>query len=139
PEHLAQAGGPRAALLARALRQTNGQLAELGLRDDRGSAWLAGHALPETSIRELDGIGRVRVRGILHWENGELFLIEALHRRLRATAGADAGVVIELPTVNEALGPSLRDAVAQLSARLEARWATSHDHPELEFVESRAF
>ncbi len=137
PEELAAAGGPRGALLSRTLRQTDTLLAELGLRDERAGAWHAARALAETSIRELDGVSSVHVRGVSHWENGELFLLEALHRKLRTASGA--GVVIELPAVNDALGPLLREAVTSLSARLEERWAAVNDHPEIEFVEARAF
>jgi hypothetical protein len=136
-EDLAAAGGPRSLLLACALKQADARLAELALRDERASAWLAARSLPATSIRELDGVKSVRIRGVTHWQNGELALIEALHRKLRAASAV--GVVIELPAVSEALGPLLRDAVAGICARLEARWATEPDHPEIEFVEARTF
>jgi ATP-dependent helicase/nuclease subunit B len=136
-EDLARAGGSRGALLARALQQTDVLLAELGLRDERASAWLAARSLAETQIRELDHVTSVRVRGFSFWDNGELCLIEALHRKLRAASAA--GVVIELPAVNEALGPLLCAAVASVSAGLEARWASEPDHPELEFAEPTPF
>jgi hypothetical protein len=137
PQALLHVGGARALLLARALRETDQLFGELGLRDERANAKLAARRLAETSIPELDGVTRVRVRGISHWENGELCLLEALHHKLRAQSGS--GVVIELPSPNEALGPVLRDAAAQLSARFEARWASAPDHPELEFVDARPF
>ena len=133
---LRRIGGSRAALLSEALQSTSLRLAQLGLRDPREQAMLAARALESVSLRELEGIVRVRVRGVAHWENGELSLIEALHRRLSRAAGG--GVVIELPTVQSYLGPALRDAVAQLASRLEQRWATAADHPELWFVDARA-
>ncbi|HEY1535295.1 MAG TPA: PD-(D/E)XK nuclease family protein, partial [Polyangiaceae bacterium] len=132
---VARAGGPRGALLSDALQRTNQRMAELGLRDERENAWLAARALGSVSIRELDGVTRARVRGVSHWENGEMSLIEALHRKLRAIAGG--GVVVELPTVRADLGDGLRDAVATIAARFEQRWASANDPPELEFVEAR--
>ncbi|HWZ87344.1 MAG TPA: PD-(D/E)XK nuclease family protein, partial [Polyangiaceae bacterium] len=137
PEQLSLAGGSRGALLGHALKQTDLQLSELRLRDERASHWLAARALADTSIRELDGVSSVRVRGISHWENGELSLLEALHRMIRARSGT--GVVIELPAADDGLGPLLRDAVASLCAGFEARWASDNDHPEIEFVEARPF
>ena len=131
---LARLSGSRAALLADALRRTDSRMSELGLRDPRGNAVRAAGAIEATSIRDLEGVVRVRVRGISHWENAELALIEALHRKLRLRAG---GVLIELPTVPEHCGSLLRDAVAQSAARFEQRWAQETDHPELEFVEMR--
>jgi ATP-dependent helicase/nuclease subunit B len=136
-EELARTGGSRGLLLARALQHTDKLLAELGLRDERADAWLAARTLAETPIRELEGVASVRVRGFSSWDNGELCLIEALHRKLRAASAS--GVVIELPAVNEALGPLLCAAVASVSAGLEARWASEPDHPELEFAEARSF
>ena len=133
---LARAGGSRSALLESAMRRTSARLAELGLRDQRENAHLAAAALETTKIRELEGVSRVRVRGIAQWENGDLALIEALHRRLRRSPNAD-GVVIELPTAPDYLGPALRDAPAQLATRLEQRWANAADHPELDFGEAR--
>ena len=132
---LARAPGSRGALLADALSRTDARLAELGLRDHRATAWLAARALTSTTIRELEGIERARVRGVSHWENADLALVEALHRRLRASP--NGGVVIELPTVPNSLGTALRDAVSQLATRFEQRWANEADHPELEFVEAR--
>jgi ATP-dependent helicase/nuclease subunit B len=132
---VARAGGPRGALLSDALQRTNQRMSELGLRDERENAWLAARALGSVSIRELDGVARARVRGVSHWENGELSLIEALHRKLRASAGG--GVVVELQAVRADLGDGLRDAVATLATRFEQRWASDNDPPELEFVEAR--
>ncbi len=132
---LARAGGSRSTLLEGALRRTSARLTELGLRDQRENSSLAAAALDSTQIRELEGVSRVRVRGIAQWENGDLALIEALHRRLSRRAG---GVVIELPTAQDYLGPALRDAAAQLATRFEQRWASAADHPELDFVEARA-
>jgi ATP-dependent helicase/nuclease subunit B len=136
PTELARSTGSRGALLSDTLRRSNTRLAELGLRDQRQNAWLAAAALGSTSVRELEGIQRVRVRGIAHWDNGDLALVEALHHRLSSRAGA--GVSIELPTAQEYLGQALRDAVAQSASRLEQRWSSAADHPELEFAEARA-
>ncbi len=133
---LARISGARSALLAAALEQTDARLSEYRLRDQRASAWLAARALPRLSIPELSGVRCARVRGLSSWENGELALLEALHKKLRAASAG--GVVIELPTVPDFLGAPLSDAVAQLAARLEQRWAEELDHPELAFVEARA-
>jgi ATP-dependent helicase/nuclease subunit B len=130
-----RAGGSRGVLLGDALQRTNQRMSELGLRDERENAWLAARALGGVSIRELDGVVRARVRGVSHWENGDLALIEALHRKLRA--GAGGGVVVELPTVRADLGDGLRDAVAAIATRFERRWASDNDPPELEFAEAR--
>lgn len=134
PADLKRCSGSRGALLADALQRTGARLLELGLRDARENAWLAARALPTTSIRELEGITHVRVRGVSQWDNGDLTLIEALHQRLHAVGG---GVVIELPQVREDLGEALRDAVSGFAARLEQRWAAANDHPEIEFSEAR--
>ena len=136
PAELSRCAGSRGALLADALRRTDARLSELGLRDGRANAWLAARALEAASIPELEGVSRVRVSGVSHWENADLALIEALHRQLRAASGA--GVVIELPSVPGHLGSALRDAVAQQASRFEQRWATVGDHPELEFTDARA-
>ncbi len=130
-----RAGGSRGVLLGDALQRTSQRMSELGLRDERENAWLAARALDGVSIRELDGVTRVRVRGVSHWENGDFALVEALHRKLRASAGG--GVVIELPTVRADLGDGLRDAVATIATRFEQRWVNDNDPPELEFVEAR--
>ncbi len=134
PADLKRLSGSRGALLADALQRTGERLNALGLRDARENAWLAARALPSTSIRELEGITRIRVRGVSQWENGDLALLEALQRKLHAAGG---GVVIELPTVREDLGSALHEAVAALAARLEQRWAGANDHPELEYAEAR--
>jgi ATP-dependent helicase/nuclease subunit B len=131
---LATAGGPRGALLSHALERTDLRMAELGLRDERASAWFAAGAAAGISIPELDGVTSLRVRGVSQFDNGELALLEAMHRKLRAAGG---GVVIELPAVNDALGALLRDAVDGVATRLEQRWATDNDHPEIEFVSAR--
>jgi len=136
PADLAACGNARGSLLAAALEKTDRRLAELGLRDGRANAQLARLGLQATPCPELDGVSTVRVRGVTHWEGADLALIEALHQQLRA--GSGAGVVIELPSVPEALGSTLCDAVAQLATRFEQRWATAMDHPELVFVEARA-
>ncbi|HEX3775547.1 MAG TPA: hypothetical protein VHV51_13840, partial [Polyangiaceae bacterium] len=104
------AAGSRGALLARALRQTDARLTALGLRDERASAWLAARALAELSLPELDAVTTVRLRGISRWDNGELALIEALHRKLRARSGA--GVVVELPDPSAARGTLLSESIA---------------------------
>ncbi|HKO51037.1 MAG TPA: PD-(D/E)XK nuclease family protein, partial [Polyangiaceae bacterium] len=132
---LARIGGARGRLLASALEQTATRLSECRLRDQRADAWLAARALPLHSIPELEGVARARVRGLSSWENGDLALLEALHKKLRAASSG--GVVIELPTVQDFLGAPLQMAVAQLAARLEQRWAEELDHPELEFVDPR--
>jgi len=135
PADVARAGGARGALLGDALQRTNQRLSELGLRDERENAWLAARALSTVSVRELDGVARARVRGVSHWENGDLALVEALHRKLRASTGG--GVVVELPVVRADLGDGLRDAVASIAARFEQRWASDNDPPELEFADAR--
>jgi len=135
-EDLRTVRSPRAALLARALGQTDSRMRELGLRDERDEMRLAAGALAETSIPELEGIGRVRVRGLSRWENAELLLLEALHRKLRAQGCP--GVVIELPAIHSAPGSVLRDAIASSAARLEERWAVEADAPELEFVDAES-
>ncbi|HEY5375143.1 MAG TPA: PD-(D/E)XK nuclease family protein [Polyangiaceae bacterium] len=135
PADVARAGGARGALLGDALQRTNQRLSELGLRDERENAWLAARALSTVSVRELDGVERARVRGVSHWENGDLALVEALHRKLRTSTGG--GVVVELPTVRTDLGDGLRDAVARIAARFEQRWASDNDPPELEFADAR--
>ena len=132
---LARVRSTRSNLLAAALEQTDARLRQCRLRDHRQTAWLAADALPAHSIPELSGVTSVRVRGLSSWESGELVLLEALHKKLRAESGA--GVVIELPTVQDFLGAPLRDAVGQLAARLEQRWSEELDHPELEFVDAR--
>ena len=132
---LARVRSARSNLLAAALEQTDARLRQCRLRDHRQTAWLAADALPAQSIPELSGVTSVRVRGLSSWESGELVLLEALHKKLRAESGA--GVVIELPTVQDFLGAPLRDAVGQLAARLEQRWSEELDHPELEFVDAR--
>lgn len=128
-------GGFRGVLLGNALQRTSQRLSELGLRDERENTWLAARALDRVSIRELDGVARARVRGVSHWENGDFALVEALHRKLRASSGG--GVVVELPTVRPDLGDGLRDAVAAIATRFEQRWASDNDPPELEFAEAR--
>jgi len=133
---LARVSGARSALLRSALEQSDVRLNEYRLRDQRESAWLAARALPVTSIPELDGVTRVRVRGLSNWENGELALLEALHQKLRSVGAG--GVVLELPTVQDFLGAPLQDAVSALASRLEQRWAEELDHPELSFVDARA-
>lgn len=135
---LARIPGARSALLHATLRETDARLHELRLRDPRANAWLAASALPSISIPELEGVSRARVRGISKWDNGDLALVEALHRKLRGGHAGSPGVVLELPTVQPFLGLALRDAVAQLAARLERRWAEELDHPELEFVDACA-
>jgi len=137
PQDLAGVGGPRGTLLQQALEQTDERMTELGLRDERASAWVAARAPESISIRELDGVTSARVRGMSQLDNGELTLLEALHRRFRAAGGR--GIVIELPGVNGAVGTLLRDAVNAVSNRLEQRWATENDHPEIEFVDARSF
>jgi ATP-dependent helicase/nuclease subunit B len=134
---LARVSGARSTLLRSTLEQADARLKEYKLRDQRENAWLAARALPLTSIPELAGVTRVRVRGLSKWENGELALLEALHKKLRG-ASAD-GVLLELPTVQDFLGAPLQDAVAALASRLEQRWADELDHPELSFVDARAF
>ena len=136
PSDLARVGGARSGLLRSALEQTEARLIENGLRDHRGNAWVAARALPALSVPELAGVTSVRVRGLSNWENGDLALFEALHKKLSAASAG--GVVIELPTVQDFLGAPLQSAVSQLAARLEQRWAEELDHPELEFVEPRA-
>ncbi|MES1175056.1 MAG: PD-(D/E)XK nuclease family protein [Myxococcales bacterium] len=131
--------GSRGALLGEALRRTSMRLAELGLRDQRENSNLAALALgslPLAELRDLRSVSRARVRGIAHFEHADLALIESLHRRLSRTQGG--GVVIELPTAQSHLGSGLREAVAQLASRLEQRWASAADHPELEFTDARA-
>ena len=130
---LARVSGPRSRLLRSALEQADAQLRQHALRDHRQTAWLAAGALSQSSIPELADVARVRVRGMTHWENGELSLLEALHQKLRATTGG--GVVIEFPLVPAFLGAPLRSAVDELAASLERRWAEELDHPELSFVE----
>ena len=132
----APVSGARGAMLRSALQQIDARLREYRLRDHRESAWLAARALPLVTIPELDGVSRARVRGMSNWENGDLALLEALHKKLRAASSG--GVVLELPTVQDFLGAPLQAAVAQLAARLEQRWAEELDHPELEFVDARA-
>ncbi|HEY0464731.1 MAG TPA: PD-(D/E)XK nuclease family protein [Polyangiaceae bacterium] len=129
-------GGARSGMLRSALQQTDARLSEYRLRDHRQSAWHAARALPQLSIPELDGVARVRVRGMSTWENGDLALLEALHQKLRATSAG--GVVIEFPTVPPFLGVALHDAAESLAASLERRWAEALDHPELAFVDTRA-
>ena len=90
PADVARAGGARGALLGEALQRTNQRLTELGLRDERENAWLAAGALGTVSVRELDGVARARVRGVSHWENGDLVrnierLARAFVSRLEAT------------------------------------------------------
>ncbi|MEO6598453.1 MAG: hypothetical protein ABIQ16_01175, partial [Polyangiaceae bacterium] len=136
---LARVSGSRGALLAEALRRTSARLAELGLRDQRENSSLGAKALgslPVVELRELLSVSTVRVRGIAHFEHADLALLEALHRRLSSKPGG--GVVIELPTAQSYLGSALRDAVAQLASRLEQRWSSAVDHPELEFTDARA-
>ncbi len=133
---LGRAGGSRGALLATSLRQTDARLAALGLYDQRGVSWLAARALGGATIRELSGVQRVRVRGFSRWDNGELALLEALHCALARSP--NGGVTIELPTLPDHLGSALREAVNQLASRLELRWASASDHPELEFVDARS-
>jgi ATP-dependent helicase/nuclease subunit B len=131
--------GSRGTLLAEALRQTGLRLRELGLRDQRENSSLAAAALeslPLGELRELRSVIRVRVRGSAHFEHADLALLEVLHRRLSGTSGG--GVVLELPTAPGYLGSPLRDAVAQIASRLEQRWASASDHPELEFIDARA-
>ncbi len=135
-EDLARAGGSRGLLLSSSLRRIDARLEMLGLRDHRSVSWLAAGVLGGMQIRELSGIRRARVRGFSRWDNGELALLEALHRELAQSPGG--GVTIELPTLPEHLGSALRDAVNQLASRLEQRWASAADHPELEFVDARA-
>jgi len=132
---LSRVAGARSALLRTALERTDARLSELRLRDHRQTSWLAARALPGLSIPELDGVLRARVRGLSNFENGDLALLEALHEKLRANSAG--GVVIELPTLPDFFGTALRDAVAQLAARLEQRWAEELDHPELEFIDPR--
>jgi len=135
---LARVSGPRSGLLQATLREADARLHDLHLRDPRGNAWLAARALPSTSIPELEGVSRARVRGLSKWDNGDLALVEALHRKLRVAHADSPGVVIELPSVHPLLGVALRDAVAELAARLERRWGEELDHPELEFVDACA-
>ncbi len=134
---LARVGGARGQLLAAALARTDAMMSEYRLRDHRANAWLAARALPSISIPELEGVTRARVRGVSSWENGDLALLEALHKKLRAASAG--GVVLELPTVQDFFGAPLQGAVAELAARLEQRWAEEFDHPELSFVDARAF
>lgn len=135
PADLARIAGSRSALLRSALEQTNARIAEYQLRDHRENSWRAARALPHVSIPDLAGVSRVRVRGLSQWQNGDLALLEALHRKLRATSGG--GVVIEFPTVPQYLGAPLHQAAEQLAGSLEQRWAEELDHPELSFVEAR--
>jgi ATP-dependent helicase/nuclease subunit B len=133
---LSRVTGPRSTMLRSVLQQSSARLRDHQLRDQRESAWLAARALPLTSIPELHDVSCVRVRGMSSWENGELALLEALHKKLRAQSAV--GVVLELPTVQDFLGAPLRDAVAALASRLEQRWAEELDHPELSFVDARS-
>jgi len=135
PSDLSRIDGARSRLLETALSQCDARLREYRLRDHRESAWLAARALAEHSIPELEGVHCVRVRGLSSWENGDLALLEALHRKLRAQGAR--GVVLELPTVHDFLGEPLQAAVAEHATRLEQRWAEELDHPELEFVDAR--
>ncbi len=135
PADLERVTGPRGALLADALARTSFRLSELGLRDARDNAHLAAAALSGVELRELGGVRTARVRGLSHWDNGDLCLLEALHRKLCAEQGG--GVVIELPSVREDLGPGLREGVASCAARFEQRWANESEHPELQFCEAR--
>ncbi len=132
---LVRVASSRSALLADALTRTSRRLSELGLRDERENTSLASGALSSVSLRQLDGVRTARVRGLSHWENGDICLLEALHRKLYAESGG--GVVIELPSVREDVGPGLREAVAACAARLEQRWANESQHPELEFADVR--
>jgi len=135
PEDLARVSTARSGMLRSALERTSARLSEYRLRDHRENAWLAARALARVSIPDLADVKQVRVRGLSHWENGDLTLLEALHRKLRASGGG--GVVIELPSVPKSLGAPLHQAAEQLAGSLEQRWAEELDHPELVFVEAR--
>lgn len=134
PSDLARAGGARATLLADALERTAARLSALGLRDARASARSAASAIAEASVPELEGVARVRVRGVCQWESAELDFIDALHQRLVRAGGQ--GVVVELPSVSPQLGSVLREAAAVLTARFEQRWAEASEHPEIEFADA---
>ncbi len=94
---LARISGPRSALLATTLEQTDARLSEYRLRDQRANAWHAARALPRLAIPELAGVTRVRVRGLSNWENGDLALLEALHEKLRGRRGRRRARVADGP------------------------------------------
>ncbi|HEY2405525.1 MAG TPA: PD-(D/E)XK nuclease family protein [Polyangiaceae bacterium] len=126
-EALAKLADPRAKLIGEVWQRLEDELAAASLRDPRSNAALA-RAASLAEVPEFEGISRVRVRGVIRFENDLLAWLLAVHATLRARGGE--GVAIELP-------PHDAD-VSALATRFERHWLEENDHPTLEFATATA-
>jgi len=140
PDHLFQAEGPQAALLAEVMRRVDGILASRALIDPRSAGFVLSRALrrgPCDALLEEMRAHDVTLTGMLALEADDLSWLEALHARAREAGGR--GLVVEMPLFS---GDSLFDvaeideeAISSVAAVLERRWAELAHGPSLEFSE----
>jgi CRISPR/Cas system-associated exonuclease Cas4 (RecB family) len=117
-------------MLAEILERTDQWLERSELRDERADGWLAADAIAGGAPSELHGAELLIVRGLTRWEPVDLRFFEALHQALCETGGR--GLAIELPSA----GLFANDAPLEpLARKLEQRWASHQNAPNLRFVE----
>ncbi|MFO0762415.1 MAG: PD-(D/E)XK nuclease family protein [Byssovorax sp.] len=133
PADLRALGLPQADLLAELLARTDAIFASRGLVDPRGVERLGAMNLRAASDEEIASLcpsGFCAVTGMLDLGPGDLGLVEAMHRRLRAQGGRGGKVI--LPRL-----PMTEDPVSELADDLERRWASLGDAPEIGWISTR--
>ncbi|MDI3287730.1 PD-(D/E)XK nuclease family protein [Polyangium sp. 15x6] len=138
PDHLFQAEGPQAALLAEVMRRADEILAQKSLVDPRSAGFVLSRALRrgpcDALLQEMSAYD-VTLSGLLAFEADDLSWLEALHARAREAGGR--GLVVEMPLLS---GDSLFDptdldeeAVGGVATVLEKRWAELTFGPSIDW------
>ncbi|MDI1478411.1 PD-(D/E)XK nuclease family protein [Polyangium sp. y55x31] len=138
PDHLFQAEGPQAALLAEVMRRADEILAQKSLVDPRSAGFVLSRALRrgpcDALLQEMSAYD-VTLSGLLAFEADDLSWLEALHARAREAGGR--GLVVEMPLLS---GESLFDptdldeeAVGGVATVLEKRWSELTFGPSIDW------
>ncbi|MRG95055.1 PD-(D/E)XK nuclease family protein [Polyangium spumosum] len=138
PDHLFQAEGPQAALLAEVMRRADEILAQKSLVDPRCAGFVLSRALRrgpcDALLQEMSAYD-VTLSGMLSFEADDLSWLEALHARSREAGGR--GLVVEMPLFS---GESLFDptdldeeAVGSVATVLEKRWSELAFGPSIDW------
>ncbi|HEY3594210.1 MAG TPA: hypothetical protein VGL13_10050, partial [Polyangiaceae bacterium] len=121
PSDVESAGGSRAALLSRLLRESDRRLEKAGLFDDRAAGFLAAAATaPQAELAEA-----VVIEGLFDWDPSSFAWVDALARRVPVT--------VRMPRLLGA-PPELAAAPEALLSQLEHRWQNQSRGPELELL-----
>lgn len=114
----------RARLIRAAMDRVDEHFARAHLVDPRA----IGDAMAERLLHTPSALAtrEVMARFMVGWDNDDLCALEAVHRVLRERG--DVGVTVVLPRL-----PGAEDAMEAEAERLERRWASLLDAPELEW------